>query len=102
MESTGGINASSAPGAVTEGAQTPAARPLGPIIATGVGLVFALAGTFAAPEGSTFEAVARRVTVPLPDWLLVAVAASLLLASAIFIVLVLPRPRPRRKKGEEW
>ena len=101
MGSTGGINASSAPGAAAEVSPTPAGRRLGPIIATSVGLVLTLAGTLAAPEGSAFEAVAQRVTVSQPYWLLVAVAASLLLAGAIFIVIVLPRPRPRRKKGED-
>lgn len=99
MESPAQAAASSAPPGPTG---TPvAARPLGPLIATAVGLVLALAGTLAAPGTGPADTLARRVTVALPDWLAVAVFVSVLLAGAIGIVLVFPRPRRRRKKGED-
>ncbi|HEU0215109.1 MAG TPA: DUF4129 domain-containing protein, partial [Stellaceae bacterium] len=50
--------------------------------------------------GGPIEGLPSRVSVPLPDWLIVTVVAALSVASLVFIVIVLPRPRPRRKKGE--
>jgi len=77
------------------------ARPLGPIIVTGAGLILALAATLAAPVAGPVETLGRRVTLNLPDWLVVAALGSALLAAAIGIALALPRPRRRRKKGED-
>ncbi len=99
MESPAETTASAVPPGLTEAA--PVVRSLGPILATGAGLALALAGTFAVPVVSSTEAVTRRVTVALPDWLAAVAFASVVLAAAIGIVLVLPRPRPRRKKGED-
>lgn len=73
----------------------------GPIAVTVLGLVLALAGVLAAPEEGPADALAQRVTVDLPDWLIVAAVGSVLLAGAVFIALALPRPRPRRKKGDD-
>jgi len=73
----------------------------GPIAATVLGLVLALAGVLAAPEEGPADALAQRVTVDLPDWLVVAAVGSVLLAGAVLIALALPRPRRRRKKGED-
>jgi hypothetical protein len=66
-----------------------------------LGLVLALAGVLAAPAEGPLDASAQRVTVALPDWLVVAAVGSVLLAGAVLIALALPRPRPRRKKGED-
>jgi len=90
---TAGMSASSEP------VRTEAAR--GPIIATVVGLVFALAGVLAAPEEGPADPLAQRVAVALPDWLVVAAFGSVLLAGAVLIALAFPRPRRRRKKGED-
>lgn len=72
-----------------------------PVAATVLGLVLALAGVLATPEGSPVDDLAHRVTVALPGWLIVAAFGSVLLAGAIFVGFALPRPRPRRKKGED-
>lgn len=79
------------------------ARPsrLGPKLITGVGLLLAIAGTLASPEGMPLESLPSRVFVPLPDWLTIGAVAALSVASLVFIAMILPRPRPRRKKGED-
>src|SRR5262249_26017932 len=53
----------------------------------------------AVPEGVPPQTFPSRVSVPLPDWLIIGAVAALSVASFVFIVMVLPRPR-RRKKGE--
>lgn len=73
---------------------------LGPRLATGIGLLFAIAAALASPRGASIEGLATRVFVPLPDWLIIAAAAALSLASLIFIAMVRPWRRPR-KKGED-
>ena len=72
-----------------------------PTLAAGGGLVLALAGTLAQPQGERVAGVLTRVWVPLPGWLIIAAVAALSIASLILIAMLLPRPRPRRKKGEE-
>lgn len=72
---------------------------LGPILVTGLGLLLAIAGTLASPEGIPVERLATRVFVPLPDWLIIGATAALSVASLIFIAMVLPWRRPP-KKGE--
>jgi len=99
MEPPAKTAASSAPSRLTETAV--AGRALGPIIATGTGLVLALAASLAASVVEPSETLARRISVALPDWLVVAAFASVLLAGGIGIALVFPRPRRRRKKGED-
>ena len=77
-------------------------RSLGPPLAIAAGFVLALAATLAGPVATPGgESVARRVTVALPEWLVVASCASVLLAGAIGIVTVFPRSRRRRKRGED-
>jgi Domain of unknown function (DUF4129) len=73
---------------------------LGPKLATGIGLLLAIAGTLAAPEGGPIDGLATRVFVPLPDWLTVGAVAALSLASLIFYAMSLTWRR-LRKKGED-
>jgi hypothetical protein len=72
-----------------------------PPLAAAVGLVLALAGVLAPPQGDLAGGAPTRVWVPLPGWLIVSAVAALSIASLILIAMILPRPRPRRKKGEE-
>lgn len=50
---------------------------LGPKLTAGLGLMLAIAGILAAPTGGPIETLPARVSVPLPDWLIVAVIAAL-------------------------
>jgi hypothetical protein len=74
---------------------------LGPKLVTGIGLLVALAGTLASPEGVPLENLPSRIFVPLPDWLIIGALAALSIVSLNFIAMIVPRPRPRRKKGED-
>jgi Domain of unknown function (DUF4129) len=74
---------------------------LGPTLLTGIGLLLAIAGSIAAPEGVPLETLPPRVSVPLPGWLIIGAVVALSIASLVFIVMILPQPRPRRKKGED-
>jgi hypothetical protein len=73
---------------------------LGPRLATGIGLLLAVAATLASPEDAPLGGRAVRVFVPLPDRLVIAAVASLSVAGLIFVALSLTRRRPP-KKGEE-
>jgi hypothetical protein len=76
---------------------------MGPRIAVGIGLLFALAGSFASPEGTSIEEAARRIWVPLPDWLLIAAAAAMTIASLAFVVMTRPwRRRPNQDEDERY
>ncbi len=77
-----------------------AAPPLGAIMATGGGLVLALAGVLASPEGAPLEELAARVWVPLPDWLTIAAVAALSAASLIYLAMAKPWRRPRQRENE--
>jgi hypothetical protein len=101
MESKGGTAASPGTPGQSEPASASTGHPLGAMLAAAAGLLLALAGTFAAPEGRAAEAVTRLVTVGLPNWLVVVTIASVVLAGGIVITLALPRIRRRRKKDEE-
>lgn len=74
---------------------------LGPKLATGVGLLLALAGTLAAPEGAPITGLATRVYVPLPNWLIAAAVTALSIASLIFYAKSL-RLRQPQKQDEEF
>ena len=74
----------------------------GPAIVTATGLLLATAGALAPTEqGGTSDALATRLVVPLPDWLIVAAVAALAGASLILIAILFPGPRRPRKKGEQ-
>jgi Domain of unknown function (DUF4129) len=76
------------------------ARRISPMLIAGLGLMLAIAGSLAAPEGVPLETLQSRVSVPLPDWLIIGAVAAMSVASLVFILMVLPQPRRRRKKGE--
>jgi hypothetical protein len=65
-------------------------RPKARLVA-GLGLVLAIAGSLALPEGPSIEGLAMRVSVLLPDWLVIASVAALSISSLIFIALVWSR-----------
>ena len=55
----------------------------GPKLAVGIGLLLALAGTLTLPDGAPIAGSGRRVWLPLPDWLLIAVVPALSIASLV-------------------
>ncbi len=71
---------------------------LGPRVLTGIGLLLAIAGALAAPEGVPITGLATRVFVALPDWLIVAAVAALSIATLMLLAMTLPW---RRKQGED-
>jgi hypothetical protein len=71
-----------------------------PLSVAGLGLLLALAGAFARPEGAPVAGLAERIQVPLPDWLIITTLAALVVASFTFITMLLPWRRPQ-KKGED-
>lgn len=81
--------------------RTSAAPRFAPSIVTGIGLVLAIAGALASPESMPLESLATRVTVSLPNWVIIAAVISLSAASLIFLAIILLRPRRPRKKGED-
>ena len=78
----------------------PPLRP-GPRLATGIGLLLAIAATLASPEGTLLGGRAARVFVPLPDWLIIAAVVSLCLASLILIAMSLAWRRPQSEEDIE-
>jgi hypothetical protein len=74
---------------------------LAPAIAAAFGLVLALAGAFAPPEGAPGDAIAAHLVLPLPGWLVLAAVIALGLASLIFLAIIVQRPRRRKKKGDD-
>jgi hypothetical protein len=81
--------------------QAPPVR-LGPKLVTAIGLLLAIAGTLAAPEGRPIQGVVTRVFVPLPDWLTVGAVCAVSLASLIFIGMSLRWRRPPKNGEEEF
>lgn len=75
---------------------------LGPKLVTGVGLVLAIAGTLAAPDGVPLEGLGTRIFVPLPDWLTIGTVAAVALASLVFIARSLPRRPPGEDESERY
>jgi hypothetical protein len=71
-------------------------------LVTGVGLLLAIAGTLAAPEGVPIEGLATRVFVPLPDWLTIGSVAAVALASLIFIARSLSSRPPGKDEFERY
>src|SRR5438067_997341 len=74
--------------------------PLGPSLASGIGLLLAVAAAFSSPEGAPVGGMAMRVWVPLPDWLVFGAVATVSIASLTFIALGLSWRR-RRKSGDD-
>ena len=74
----------------------------GPKLVTGVGLLLAIAGTLAAPDGVPLEGLGTRVFVPLPDWLIVGTMAAVALASLIFIAKSLSSRPPQKDEIEQY
>src|SRR5215208_6358661 len=81
-------------------AGTPPLR-LRPRLVCGIGLLLAIAGGFASPDGVAVEDLARRVWVPLPDWLVIGSVVAFSLASVIFTAMTRPWRRRRRKPEED-
>jgi Domain of unknown function (DUF4129) len=75
---------------------------LGPKLATGIGLLLAIAGTLAAPEGGPIDGQGTRVFVPLPDWLTIGTMAAVALASLIFIARSLSWRPPGKDEFERY
>src|SRR5215471_12629736 len=73
---------------------------VGPILATVIGLVLAMAGALSSPDGASAPGVATRIWVPLPAWLGYGTAAAVSLASLTFIGMALGSRR-RRKNGDD-
>jgi hypothetical protein len=61
---------------------------LGPSLIAGFGLSLALAGVLATPEGPPVEGLARRVFLPLPDWLIITAGAAFSIASLLLVTIV--------------
>jgi hypothetical protein len=70
-------------------------------ILTGIGTLLAIASALAPQQRTPLGALAARIVLPLPAWVVVAVVVSLSLVSLIFIAIALPRVRRQRKKSEE-
>jgi hypothetical protein len=80
----------------------PAPSPrLGPKLVCCVGLLLAIAGGFALPEGTAVENWAVRIWVPLPHWLVVAAVASFSIACLIVIAMTRPWRRIHRQEEDE-
>jgi hypothetical protein len=79
----------------------PARQRLVPTVFAGIGLALAIAGTLASPEGPPVAGLAERISIPLPDWLIIAATVSLSLAMLIFLAMLVPWRRPRKKKGDD-
>jgi hypothetical protein len=69
-------------------------------LAAGLGLVLAIAGSLAPPDGRSTEGLATRVSVPLPDWLVIASVAALSISSLTFIAMVWSQRR-RLENGKD-
>ena len=66
-----------------------------------IGLLLAIAGGFALPEGAAVENLAVRLWVPLPDWLVIAAVASFATACLIVIAMTRPWRRVHRQEQDE-
>jgi hypothetical protein len=78
-----------------------APRQLGPRVASGVGLLLAIAAALSSPEGQPVGGLATRVWIPLPDWLAFGAAAAVSIASLIFIAMALGWRRSRQTDQDD-
>src|SRR5947208_7872846 len=76
--------------------------PLGASLASGIGLLLAVAGAFSSPEGEQVGGLAMRVWVPLPDWLVFGAVAAVSIASLTFIALGLSWRRRRKSDDGDY
>jgi hypothetical protein len=72
-----------------------------PKVVAFTGLLLAIAGAFASPEERSWDAAARRIWVPLPDWLITTAVASLSIAILVFLVMARPWRRMRKDEQED-
>jgi hypothetical protein len=77
----------------------PAPLSLAPKIVAFIGLLLAIAGALASPDGGPWDEAARRVWVPLPDWLITTAVTAL--AIAILVLLVMARPWRRMRRADD-
>jgi hypothetical protein len=74
---------------------------LGPKLVCCIGLLLAVAGGFALPEGAVVENWAVRIWVPLPDLLVIAAVASFSIACLIVIAMTRPWRQIHRQEDDE-
>jgi hypothetical protein len=79
----------------------PAPVRLAPKVVVGIGFLLMIAGALASPDGGPWDEVARRVWVPLPDWLVTSAVAALAIAILGFLVMARPWRRMRRDDEED-
>jgi hypothetical protein len=79
------------------------ARPLSaaPKVVAGIGLLLAIAGAVASPDRGPWDEAARRIWVPLPDWLVVTAVAALSIAILVFLVMARPWRRMRKEYDQD-
>src|SRR5688500_4855873 len=81
--------------------EKPASVWLAPKVVAFTGLLLALAAALASPEGRSWDEAAKRVWVPLPDWLVTTVVASLAISILAFLVMARPWRRMRQAEPED-
>jgi hypothetical protein len=79
----------------------PAPLSLAPKIVAFIGLLLAIAGALASPDGGPWDEAARRIWVPLPDWLIITAVTALAIAILLFLVMARPWRRIRRHDDED-
>lgn len=79
----------------------PASVWLAPKIVAFFGLLLAIAGALASPEGGSWDEAARRIWVPLPDWLVTTAVGSFSIAILVFLVMARPWRRMRKDEPED-
>lgn len=79
----------------------PAPLSIAPKIVAFIGLLLALAGALASPDAGPWDEAARRIWVPLPDWLIATAVTSLAIAILLFLVMARPWRRVRRPADDD-
>jgi hypothetical protein len=79
----------------------PALVWLAPKVVAGIGLLLAIAGALASPDGAPWDEAARRIWVPLPDWLVTTALSALSIAILVFLVMARPWRRMRKVDDED-
>ena len=81
--------------------ENPAPVRLAPKVVAASGLLLAIAGALASPDGGPWDEAARRVWVPLPDWLVTTAVTALAISILAFLVMARPWRRMRRDDDED-